>query len=99
MARFDVFRNRGGQGFLLDVQSDLLEGLNTRVVVPLMPRESAPVPAQRLNPVFEIDRTAVVMVTQFMAAIPAAELNEVVCSLEAARDDVTVALDFLFVGF
>jgi toxin CcdB len=52
MARFDIFKNEGEVGYLLDVQSDLLSGLNTRVVVPLLPKSSAPSPAQRLNPVF-----------------------------------------------
>ena len=37
MARFDVYRNSAGEGFLLDVQADLLSYLNTRVVVPLLP--------------------------------------------------------------
>ncbi|MBS1183360.1 MAG: plasmid maintenance protein CcdB, partial [Proteobacteria bacterium] len=37
MARFDVFPNPGGSGYLLDVQADLLDGLNTRIVVPLLP--------------------------------------------------------------
>ncbi|WP_438887671.1 CcdB family protein, partial [Bacillus cereus group sp. BC232] len=55
MARFDIFDNEGGGGYLLDVQSDLLGGLNTRVVVPLLPQSSAPPPAQRLNPVFSIE--------------------------------------------
>jgi len=54
MARFDIVDNEGGGGYLLDVQSDLLGGLNTRVVVPLLPQSSAPSPAQRLNPVFSI---------------------------------------------
>ena len=55
MARFDIFKSRGELGYLLDVQSDLLSGLNTRVVVPLLPKSSAPTPAQRLNPVFSIE--------------------------------------------
>ena len=33
MARFDVYRNSAGEGFLLEVQADLLSHLNTRVVV------------------------------------------------------------------
>ncbi len=33
MARFDLFQNEGGAGYLLDVQSDLLGGLNTWVAV------------------------------------------------------------------
>ncbi|WP_227510191.1 CcdB family protein, partial [Marinobacter excellens] len=61
MARFDIFENKDGAGYLLDVQSDLLSGLNTRVVVPLLPKSSAPTPAQRLNPVFNIEGQEVVM--------------------------------------
>lgn len=34
MARFDVYKNAGGSGYLLDVQADLLNHLNTRIVVP-----------------------------------------------------------------
>jgi toxin CcdB len=55
MARFDVYRNAGGTGYLLDVQSDLLRGFNTRVVVPLLPLTEFPKPAKRLNPVFEVE--------------------------------------------
>lgn len=29
MSRFDIFENKDGAGYLLDVQSDLLSGLNT----------------------------------------------------------------------
>jgi hypothetical protein len=32
MARFDVYRNAGGAGLLLDVQADLMRELNTRIV-------------------------------------------------------------------
>jgi len=43
MSRFDIFENEQGAGYLLDVQSDLLSGLNTRVVVPLLPNEVDPI--------------------------------------------------------
>ena len=45
MAQYDVVRNPEGSGYLLDVQSDLLDGLTTRLVVPLMPQTQAPKPA------------------------------------------------------
>ena len=54
MARFDVHAYPSGDGYLLDVQADLLDHLNTRVVVPLLAKATAPKPASRLNPVFEI---------------------------------------------
>ena len=53
MARFDFYVNSEG-GYLLDVQANLMSELNTRVVIPLMPRASAPKPAERLNPVFQM---------------------------------------------
>ena len=61
MARFDTYRF--ADGYLLDVQADLLDGLNTRMAVPLMPLETAPKPAERLNPLFTIEGSEYVMVT------------------------------------
>lgn len=50
MARFEVFANPAGPGYLLDVQADVLDGLTTCVVVPLLPLAQAPRPAGHLNP-------------------------------------------------
>ena len=99
MARFDVYRMATAQGFLLDVQTDLLSGLSTRVVVPLLPLTNAPLPAQRLNPVFDIENLEVLMATQFLAAVPGSELKEVVGNLEGFQNEISVALDMLFSGF
>jgi toxin CcdB len=99
MARFDIFQNKDGAGYLLDVQSDLLSGLNTRVIVPLLPKSLAPSPAQRLNPVFEIKGTEVLMATQFMAAVPEAELRASIGSLAEQQHEISAALEMLFLGF
>lgn len=50
MARFDVYRDPDGEGFLLDVQANMMSHLNTRIVVPLMLDADAPKPAKGLNP-------------------------------------------------
>ncbi len=42
MARYDVFSHHQGSGYLLDIQADLLEGLNNRIVVPLLLPQAAP---------------------------------------------------------
>ncbi len=99
MARFDIYPNPNGDGYLLDVQADLLEQLNTRIVVPLIPLSKAPQPAKRLNPVFEIDGVPYAMVTQFMAAIPASMLKTPTQTLSNRADDITNALDMVFFGF
>ena len=99
MSRFNVFKNPEGTGYLLDVQADLLDHLNTRVVVPLLPLNVAPVPARSLNPVFEVEGESVAMATQFLAAVPEHMLRAVVANLESRRHDITIALDMLFQGF
>lgn len=99
MARFDVYRWNDRGSYLLDIQTDLLDRLNTRVVVPLLPREEAPQPAKRLNPCFTIDDSEVVMVTQFMAAVPRTALNAHVANLAGYHDEIVSAVDFLMQGF
>ena len=98
-ARLDVYPNPDGEGWLADVQADLLSHLNTRVVVPLLPAPIAPTPAQTLNPRFKIHGEIVVMATQFMAAVPVPILRDPVASLRPHHDEVTAALDFLMQGF
>ena len=99
MAQYDVFANPAGGGYLLDVQNDLLDDLNVRAVVPLLPKDDAPIAAGRLNPVFEIDGAAHVMMTQYIAAVPASILEAPAANLAGAADAVTGALDMLFHGF
>ena len=98
MPRFDVYRNPGGAGFLLDCQADLLSGLNTRLVVPLLAPADAPKPAGRLNPTFEVQGEPHVMVTQYAAAVELRELGPKVASLDAHDHQIGNALDFLLTG-
>lgn len=67
MARCDAYANLDGTGYLLDMQANLLDSLNTRIVVPLMPANTAPVPARRL---IDIRSEPHVMVPQFLSAAP-----------------------------
>lgn len=99
MAKYDVFPNPSGDGFLLDVQTDLLSDLNTRVVVPLLPKNKSPKPATRLNPTFEIDGKEFVMVTQFLAAVPTGILKTSDKKLDAEFEKITAAIDMLMQGF
>lgn len=99
MARYEVFRAPDGDYWWLDVQADLLDGLNTRVVVPLMPEAMAPKPAKRLNPLVEVEGRRAVMVTQFLSAVPVRGLGRPVARLEAQADEIGAALDMVFVGF
>lgn len=99
MPRYDIYRPERGSGYLLDVQSDLLDQLSTRIVVPLLPKQDAPEPATRLNPVFELDGEDHVMVTQFLVAVPVSVLKRPEANLAYRYDDITNALDMVFHGF
>lgn len=105
MARYDVFRNSGQHAetvpYLLDVQSDLLQGLDTRVVAPLRRRDHFPssqIP-DRLMPAFEIEGIACLMETPKLAAVPTRLLKTPVASLADHQNTITNALDFLFQGY
>jgi toxin CcdB len=61
---------RGGAGFMVDVQSRLLEDLATRVVIPLVPQAFAPrIPMKTLNPVLPFNGAAFMLMTQNLASI------------------------------
>lgn len=104
MAQFDVYRNanpasRARIPYLLDVQSDLLDSLTTRVVVPLCkPGILKGRLAERLNPVFAVEGKEVAMLTPELAGVPAKALGEAVGNLAGQRGAIVAALDLLIAG-
>lgn len=101
MPRLDVHPMPGKdrEGYVLDVQADLLSHLATRTVVPLLPEHPVPKPISGLNPVFEIEGHRCVMVTQAIATIPIRELQRPVGTMTAQHDAITPALDIRLLGF
>jgi len=98
MAQFDVYMLAQSE-LVLDVQTDLLGQFESRIVVPLLPPEQAPVAHPRLNPPMLVDGQTYVMVTQFMIAIRRAELRKPIASLKDRYDAIRSALDMIFLGF
>ncbi len=102
--QFDVYRNRNADSskrypFLLDIQTELLEGLETRVVVPLAAKEQfAGKALTRLMPLFKVKGKEVVAVTPQMAGIARRELGDLVGNLSQSRQEIVAALDFLLTG-
>lgn len=96
MAQFDVFRLKSGV-LVVDLQTDLIGIEASRVVAPL--REAGRYTAfPGLTPKVEIEGTAWIVRVQELAAIPGAELRDVVTSLAAQRDVLKRALDILIDG-
>ena len=97
MAQFDVFRLPRGAGSILvvDVQNKLFDGLATRLVAPLYPLNAKDKPILRLNPVVEIEGQLYLLAIQEMSALRVNSLGAKVASLEARRDEIIAAIDFL----
>ncbi len=101
MARFDLFRLPGEQGYVVDVQSNhASEKVRTRVVVPLLPVADLGKPIAGLNPVLCIEGRDYAFVAQSLATLTSAEMAERVGSLMAEHGDrFADALDILLTGF
>ena len=85
---------------LLDVQTDLLEDLGTRVVIPMAPaaglvKRSA---MQKLTPLCVVDGKEYVLVTPQLAGIATKELGPAVSDLSTERASIIAALDLLLTG-
>lgn len=103
MAQYDVYENpnpasRKSIPYLLDVQTDLLDNLATRVVVPLVAPATMPTPGRHLNPAVSIGETMFLMSTAEIAGVSAKNLGKKVCSIKEYRNDIVAALDFLITG-
>ena len=68
MVIYDLYKT--DSGYLLQVQSDLLDGLDTTVVVLMIPLANAGLPTGRLNRVFVIDGHDYIMATHLIGAVP-----------------------------
>jgi len=105
MARFDVYQNTGqlatSTPYLLDVQCALLDGLDTRVVIPLRRVDKFPVVhfAKDLTPIFDIEGVSCFLETPKLAAVPKRVLKHHVMSLSDQQSLISSALDRLFHGY
>ena len=104
MPQFAVYKNRnettrGRFPLLLDVQSDLLEPLNTRVIVPLSLAAAAKARGmQALTPKLPVAGKEYVMITPQLAGISVRELGPIVDTLSSERAKIISALDLLITG-
>jgi toxin CcdB len=101
MAQFDVYKGprAGIASFLIDLQSDSLDRLETRVVAPLVAlRNHEGKPIGRLHPVVTVKGGSYLVVVDELAAVDSNLLGTRVASLAERRSDLVAALDLLFTG-
>lgn len=104
MAQWDVYRNpipssRDEVPFLVDVQSDLLHGVPTRLVVPLaVPKRKMAGLPPRLVPEFELLGRRLQLVPQETGAVAKQMLSAPVATLRSEAHRIVDALDTVVSG-
>jgi toxin CcdB len=102
MARFDIYdnpgRNKANIPYLVEVQSNVISGLATRIVIPL--RQLAgfaklTLPSD-LFPIVAVDGTDYFLDTPQLGAIPSSELKSRIGSAQDYRLEIQAALDRVF---
>lgn len=102
--QFDVFQNKNPKSqqrvpYLMDIQDELLDSLDTRVVVPLIPEQnSRGFVVGGLMPSLEIKGKFYLAMIPQLAGIARRELGPCVGNISQARAEIIAALDLLFTG-
>lgn len=103
MQQFDVYENTDSDTnqaypYFVDIQTDLLEVLNSRVVIPLTnvrPDRSLP---NNICPTVEINDEFFYLLTYQITTVSVAFLKNKQGSLSLNRTDIINSVDFLFSG-
>ena len=104
MAQFTIYQNKNSQSnkefpMLLDIQTNLLDTLQTTVVAPLKKLKSNKDKVlTQLTPTLTIEGVEYLMLTPQLAGIQRKELGKAIADVEYARTDILNALDFLITG-
>jgi|WetSurMetagenome_2_1015567.scaffolds.fasta_scaffold1069788_2 toxin CcdB len=105
MSQFCVYTNinsitKSNYPFLLDVQNQILDSIETRLVIPLIlssKYESKPI--KELMPLVIINKKEYVILTPLQAGIHKKNLGQFVFDLSLKRQEIINAIDFLLTGF
>ena len=103
MPQFDVVANPDAdesayRPYLVVLQSDLVSGLSSTVVAPLVPRDQMR-GASRMNPIVTVDGKEFWLATHELFAVDRRMLHKTVTSLAQERSAIITALDFVFTGY
>lgn len=104
MARFDVHRHplvtrRRTIPYLLSIQSDALDYLETRIVVPLVLEKAFGPRVTFLHPLVDVENGKVVLAMNELVAVDRALLGPSVANLQMHATEIVTALDYLISGY
>ena len=103
MKQYDLYENtdedtKEGYPYFVDVQTELLRKLDSRVVIPLVPIRDAKQYPSNLCPVVMISNNEFSLLTHQITTVPASLLDYKEGSLLLNRDGIISGLDFLLTG-
>ena len=104
MTQFSVYKNKNSRTkldfpLLVDVQSDLLDELHTRVVIPLTKAPAlARKPLSGLTPHIDVEGSRYLLVTPQLAGVAQSELGAPIENISGQRNAIVSALDMLITG-
>ncbi|EPL6455181.1 MULTISPECIES: CcdB family protein [Providencia] len=101
--QYHLYQNRGDAiraPYLVDIQSDIIDILNTRLVIPLYDSDllHQPVP-DKLTPCLSILGHDYILMTHLMSAVPKSLLGKEIKNLSDERERIKKAIDLLIDGF
>lgn len=101
MAQFDVYKNENELTnlkvpYLLDIQNDILDSINTRVVIPLVKDKND---FKGLTKEFIIENQKVYLTTSQIGAVHKNELKTKITTLINQKEEIKNSIDFLIYGF
>jgi len=104
MSQYTLYKNENNDSkkaypYFVNVQSDLLDELNSRMVIPLSPLKTLKnTNAKKLCPIIDIEEDCFVLLTHQLTSVPKSILKKETASLEKYRNEILGAIDLLFTG-
>ena len=105
MAQYSIYQNRNENTkkiypYLIDVQTALLDSLETKLVIPLSLKKNFENKLiKNLNPIMIINGKEYILLTQQLAAIPNQFIGEVITNISVNKQEILASIDFLITGF
>jgi toxin CcdB len=101
--QYDVYLNPNPQSkdiypYVIDIQSDLLTFLKTRLTVPLKSYTSKVNIPKNLTPIFNVMGEDMLFISFFAQAMDKKHLKKSICSLNQHASEIVTAMDCLVSG-
>ncbi|WP_343550943.1 CcdB family protein [Pantoea sp.] len=101
--QYVIYRNTNKNSdypYLVDVQSEIIGDLKSRIVIPLLPVSRLKnKQVKRLNPIIQVEGEEFLVMSHEMASIRTSIIGERIMDARAYRQLIKDSIDFIFDGF